>query len=36
MNFNFTFLGQTIERFKKSGELKYDKKEQLQYGKESK
>ena len=34
----FNVVGQleTIERVKKSGELKYDKKEQLQYGKESK
>jgi len=34
----FNAMGQlqTIERVKKSGELKYDKKEQLQYGKESK
>ena len=34
----FNVVGQleTIERVKKSGELKYDKKEQLQYGKETK
>jgi len=34
----FNVIGQleTIERVKKSGELKYDKKEQIQYGKESK
>ena len=34
----FNVVGQleTIERVKKSGELKYDKKEQIQYGKESK
>jgi hypothetical protein len=34
----FNVVGQleTIERVKKSGELNYDKKEQLQYGKESK
>jgi len=34
----FNVVGQleTIERVKKSGELKYDKKEQLQYGKQNK
>jgi hypothetical protein len=34
----FNVVGQleTIERVKKSGELKYDKKEQIQYGRESK